>query len=667
MALYFKDIATLGELQQYLEARFTEIMEDDLENARHDLYGKANRIAIQMREHTDFDYMPMEPHYNGSPHDVEAMQKAYAGSWLYRQRPNESQKIRDYRISIYEPITASLMAKPFTFLSRLFNPKLSGIDYPAVLPPATEGREISAYLDELRPFSGLTNWLKERFLKFGIVDPNGFIVVRTAKSDAELATGDLPEPKPYCVPSSNVVAYEERTYLITHSTDKSPVITKKSSMPGEEDVVEEIGDVFFVYTPDVTFRIIQVGEEKKKEFLAEVWNLHNLGFPAFVQAGGDVSTFKQHVESVGETVCYQSFFQAIIPHLNELAGMHNDQQAAFILRIFLEKYEKVKECTRCEGSGQVVVAGLNLRGEKKRYNTCPACNGAKYLPATSVFDVYGIKGQDPSAPLQAPAGYVEIPTDIVKTVEDKLKEKRKLALASIFMETLEGEAGKLTTAVGLEREREGLYALLENISMNAFARVGQFVADAINGIRYGVILGEDGLKENRPFVRGPINFNIRGLSDILVELEKISQLGVPKSMRLALQLKLAKQSHGPTSFEAMFIETELLVDPLAGMSEDEILTANSVGIKIEKLDLFKHVYAVSIIHECLMDRPDFLTLPDEEKKEIFDAKAQEKFEEIEENLEPDPDPDPGPTGNPLIDPEVVDPTGDPADPVVTGE
>lgn len=613
----FPAIATLGELRTAIQQRFHELASDGVERHRHGLYSKSVALANDMRSHIDLEYKPIPPademgHL--SKEEIELLNR----SWLYRYRPNESPKIREYRLSIWEPVTASLMSKPLIFLSRLFNKKLTRIMYPPILPARTSGRDIKSYLGQI----SFMDWLKTRFLKFGIIDPNGFVTIRTSQPDSVLMPDQLPEPKLYCIPSANILQFSDN-YLVSISTDKSEVIIAES-INGKHKT-EFSGWVFFLYLPDATFRIFQIGKKKENKFAAELWNLHQAGQPAFIQAGGDLAPFKEQVESIGERPYFQSFLQPALPHLNELASLHSNQQAAYITRIYLEKYQKAVDCPRCKGKGTIPLAGINH--PKLANQECPNCRGTKYVAANSILDTFSIRGLKVNEEIKPPAGYIDVPIDIVDAVDSKIKQLRFQVLSSIHMESLEQE-NKVTTAVGLEKEREGLYTLLEGISMNTFDRVGQYCLDMVNFIRYGALLNESDIMGNRPIIVGPTNFDIRTLGDSIAEHKELSGASLPRSMRVASVLRIAAQSYGETTEVYKAIRAEVIADPLAGMTDDEILVARQTDAKnITSLDLFRHYNAGHIIHLLTLSDPDFLLSDDQEIIRRFNELSESMFDE----------------------------------------
>lgn len=578
-------------------------------NFYHDLRDEQLALYGKLQPHYDYAYKP----------DIKD-----TGNPLVKKRPNEPEAIREYRVNMREPVTVSITNKMLTFFGRLFNPRLIKINYSdhdKTSPLVEENEGLREYLSNMPENGDFIQFLKQVQLKNEEVDPNGWVTVRTVKADDELEPEELPEPVFFCVPSEYVINYGN-TFLITESSEKSPVQLSKNS-----ETTEQTGYVFFVYTPNFTFKMVQFGAKYDYNFFPIIWNRHYLGYVPAIQNGGQLDKTNK-VESLKPANFYYPFLMAAIPHLSVYDELYNNQQAAYIVRIFLERYEKRIDCKQCGGTGMYKPRGLHAANAKME--TCSTCNGAGTVRSKGLFDTWKLtvpEGEE----AKSPAGYVSLPVDIIEQIEKKLERVEFQALSAVNMESLNQSQASSTSGVSKMQDRDALYTLLENKAYNLFARTGTFLAKTVNGIRYGTILGED-LHLNNPYIQGPQNFNIIGVNEIIEIAQKVSGISGSKELLKKFLIDIAKQQFGMNSNEAKVVQTELELIPFALHSEDEILTAGSMGVKPDKKDVVKYLYREKIIEEALNLYPNFLDMPYDEKTAIFDEIAERLLSELPEEV-----------------------------------
>lgn len=601
-------------VSRYFDGMLSSVFANE-EDWYHQLRHEQLSLAKKLKPHYDYSYRP-DINDNTDP--------------LTKKRPNEPEVIREYRVNMREPVTVSITNKMLTFFGRLFNPRLIKVSYPNYDKTNTlveDNESLESYLSDMPVNGSLLQFLKEVQLKSEEIDPNAWVTIRTIKPDDELERDELPEPVFFSIPSENVVNYGN-TFLITYSTEKAAISRSK----GSDKVVFE-GHIFFVYTPYYTYKFQQAGYKNEYVFDVITWNRHSLGYVPAIQNGGQLDKANA-VESLAPANFYYPFLMASIPHLSVYDQLYNDQQAAFILRVFLERYEKRIECSSCKGNGYIMPKGLNVKSSEK--TACGTCNGTGSVRSKGLFDVWKVtvpQGEE----AKSPAGYVSLPTDIIEVIENKLVSIESQALAAVNMESLNQNQATSTSGESKKQDRDALYTLLENKKHNLFDRTGQFLADTVNGIRYGTVLGED-VYLNSPTIQGPTKFDIIGVSEVIEIVQKMSEIGSSKELVKALLIDVAKQQYGMDSREAKLVQTELELVPFALNSEDEILTANSMGANPSDLDSIKYLYRDRIINEAIDENQGFLDMPYEEKIRIFNELAeriQSNMEEVEEVEIPD--------------------------------
>ena len=98
---------------------------------------------------------------------------------IQKQRPNEPDEVRDFRLSIWEPITKPTFSRVVNSLSKIRRSSDWSIIYPKDdFSKIREGYTLEDYCERKYPyFTSVTNWIFSVWLKQYLIDSNGVVLV----------------------------------------------------------------------------------------------------------------------------------------------------------------------------------------------------------------------------------------------------------------------------------------------------------------------------------------------------------------------------------------------------------------------------------------------------------------------------------------------------------
>lgn len=531
---------------------------------------------------------------------------------IAERRPTEEQAFRDYRESAWEPVNYSWMQKILTFFQKIFSKHLSNVSYGNVESPLLrQGEDIQTYLTKGLPkFGDFLSFAKNYLLRHQESEPDGWIAVISKRPDFELERNELRKPFPVCIPACDVVDYDDDFVLVA------------SGEQSELSDGTQMGRVYWMFTRQATYKCVQIGKPSHPDFEIVPYDDHRRGEMAITQTGG----IPRKIEDGLNPDCkltYDSHIQPAIPHLNKMIQMTSDIDAVYALHMFLQKVEMEIPCDACKGKGNRK-AKSTLEKNSNDWIECDKCEGSGY-DTTSLFSTFKVKPEfiQKLGSLPDVSKYIEIPTEIIDKAENRIRQLIKDAFMSLNLGFLveEGSAQK-QTAESKRIDQELTNNTLMTISKDTF-RLVQFVADWINVLRYEPVLGSS-INENRAVFATPEKFNIESESEIIAQLQALTQTkNAPNAYLQEMYIDAGKKRFGDQSEQYLMIKAAILLDPLFGMDEGVIFSAQSNG-KISELDCYIKFNLLPLIHEVIESEPDFLTLPLDVQKEFLAALALSK-------------------------------------------
>lgn len=514
-------------------------------------------------------------------------------------RPNEQQDIKDYRLSVYEPVTQSLSEKVINVTNKIFNPRLYSFVF-----PETQGEDtLETYLFEEYPFyRSVMNFISETFTTKDYSDPNACIAI--IPQDFEIMDTERFEPVPVIYDSDKVVDFVEGDYYTMLN-----------------------GDTVEVYTKTEINHYIK-NTKQGKETWENVFNyVHDFGKVPVFRIGGIIK---------GETAPYyfESFIRGILPHWNQVVSLTSDAQAAYVNHLFMEKWEYATDCDAdgCNG-GTVQTTILNGKSEEIASVKCTNCSGTGKI-SRSPYGIHTINRDaiNPDAPLPTPpAGYIDKSIDIIDKVEDRIAKEETRGLASINFEIVQ-MVGEDQSGVAKTVDREELNAFLSRYSRHVFRYV-------LPNIIENTALWREVASDNKdvtallPIINDPKNFNVLTIDRLTQEYTAATNANVSSPYLMHLENEIVDAKFANNEDARKRNKAIINLNPYAGKSTDDVLTFKSMGEK--DWVIYKFIHLTELVDIAIEETEDFLDMPITEKRAVINelAKRESGYEDSEIRIE----------------------------------
>lgn len=568
------------------------------EKYRHPQYHLAVKLAKEMSVHV----------YGTKPEEL-----------LSRVRPGEDDEITQYRINNYEPTTKAPAGKAIKITSKIFNPNLSSI----VFPPENENaKRLQDYTMYYYPtYNSIVVFNKDVTLKKMIADANGLMAVkpqRVPRNDAERV-----KPVVVIYGSESIWNWDLDHYLINTAIEESKdgvfhtfeyydatqYIKFVANSPKEDEItVEEIES----YPTNFL--------DKDNQPEIPCWRLRG---NAIVLDTGDVM--------------YESFFADAKPHWN-LAIIHeNDVIGAFIKHMNPQRYVIGDECNHSEK-----IDGIEIRchmGYLKNLKDgvigkCPKCNGLGRIASSPYEDhiINKAKLAEFEGSRMDPVGYVQVPVDATKLLEDRAERMVKKGSSAINMD-IEDEIGENQSGVAKVIDRSAQSDSLYDIGSVMFDVHLQNQFYFINKYMNAVVDSSSGkdTEKNLPQINKPTRFNIESIAELVNNFKVGKDSGLDRNFLKAKMLELLTRDLDTNPQLKDYYSAVIGLDPLFGMSVDDIDATLAKGT-IRKIDAAIHFNIGPFVDRAIGEDKKFLMLDKQQQLEKLESYAEELIDSEEPKL-----------------------------------
>lgn len=570
------------------------------------------------------------PYYQESVDHAEEMSWHFYGitpeKLLSSARPNEDPEITRYRIANYQPHTKSAADKSVNITSKIFNPNLYSIRW-AKDKETKEAHDLKEYTLEYFPkYNSVVSFCKDVLLRKMLADPNAVIVVKP---------GDIPdsqtetiEPTLTVYGSPNVYDYDYEHYLVFISKEK-------------RDKLEYHKFEYYDNTQFVTFEVAVKNLGKTFQLVWGEEQVYVYGFNSEYIPAWQLQGLVEAKDDGGTT--YKSWFHSAVPFWNDAITHESDLKGSFIRHLFPQKYEVSEQCKfryPYEGMAYPCQGGKIKYGKpndpKGYIIDCPHCAGSGFEPI-GPYGVYRIQKEKlaDTAPLGIdPVGYITVPTDATKMLDERVDKLMKKGMWAINMD-VEDEVGEVQSGAAKVIDRSAQYDMLFTIGSVMFDVHLQNIYYFINKFMFGVesvSLNKDDDK-NLPEINKPTMF------DILSSAELVNNYKIGKDSGLDTNFLVTKQQEilskdlttNPDlkAFQMMLLD----LDPLAGMADMTIKTNVMSGFTAKK-DAVIHFNIRPFVERALRENREFAGMDKDKKIDILDAYAKEFITANKVTLDP---------------------------------
>jgi hypothetical protein len=534
---------------------------------------------------------------------------------LNKVRPNEDPEITAYRLENYEPITKSAADKAINITSKIFNPNLYSIRW------KEEGEQIADFkkysLEYYPDYNSIVTFTKDVLLRKMLADPNAVAVVTINKIPENGSERVEPIMKVYG--SSHIYHFDEDCYLIYKYTEKD-------TFYHFEYYDKEQWLSFFCW--------IDKDDKKTVRKMIEDEYAHNLGeLPVWKLRG-----ISESLDN-GDII-FKSFFSSAAPYWNDAIVHESDLKASFIKHLFPQKYELSETC-----SYKLTWDGVSYpcRGGDIKYPngsmSCPNCHGSGYAP----IGPYGVYKYTKDKLSEAgpmgidPVGYIIVPIDATKMLDERVDKKIQRGMWSINMD-VEDEVGENQSGVAKVIDRSAQYDTLYNIASVTFDIHLQNWYYYANKLRYGVEAkskrdgNEKVVDKNLPEINKPTHFDIGSVSELINNFKIAKESGLDPNYMQVKQIEIQSRDLTTNPDLKEFTVTLLELDPLPGMVSLDIDKNVTKGY-VRKTDAIIHYNLKSFVEQALRDHSDFIKLEKDKKIEILEGYATELEKEVQPALD----------------------------------
>lgn len=531
-------------------------------------------MAARLKVHSDYDAFPEK--------------------LLKEKAPNELPHEFNYRKQIYRPITVPYFHKAVNVAGRVWNRQNYEIRFGNI--------EQERYFNEDYPrFGSIETYFQQIVTFVTLTDPNAVLGIMPVGLEyfEDGTFNDTVEVKPtaYCFKSKKVWGWKDEEYAIIRAEHSSKV-----HLGSEKKEVED-GLVFYIFDKNEILIATQVGKKSDYTFDIELYYRHNMGVLPCVRLGG-IS-----VQEDGDYY-YHSFYTPAIPALDQAVNDFSTLQMSKFSHAFLQKWEYVDECDKCNGSGQVEEA---LGFEDKVAIACSNCGGTGTRRMFGPLSVYQVQAPnrfttETETKIQIPpAGFIDVKHEILDFLNKQVITNIQMAFELLSIDVMNNEkiSGR-ETATGKAIDREELYSFLLSFSGVVFSDF-QFAINMIGRMRYG-----DSWQQ--PAMRYPQNFEMRTDAELTTEIKN-----APSFSRAMLAQQYLDTRFPIEEVKSAIMKLSVKVDPYFNLDAKEVMMLSASGI-IEKWEAIMHFKIESIIRDLVYEDEGFLNLEYlEQKKKIEDV------------------------------------------------
>lgn len=517
---------------------------------------------------------------------------------ISERRPGETDTIKRYREKIYIPKTQASVTKIFNSLQKIRKSQDYVMTFDeTIVPPMVIAEERPSYYltDEFPKYTSLDNWFWSVAFNQYLMDANAVVMVVPINIDRQ--PNEYFKPYPMLFNSPQVLDYVYGEYAVLQSLEKSTYKSGNRNYPGA--VYYSVDKESIVKYEQVNAR----GDFKATEFI------HGLGYCPVTKTYGMILQ-----DGVSDAL-YTSRIHSIVPSLNEAAREWSDLQAEVVQHIHSTMWAiQGKECHSCHGTGMQPKPGSSPV-------MCNDCNGKGFFPFNPYEHITVKQASlgESSTPIP-PAGYLTKPIDIAKLQDQRVHDHIYHALSSINMEFL-AAVPLSQSGTAKEVDRAELNNFVYSIAEDC-VRIMDDIAEMIIDYRYGGIVPNSEEREKlRPMISVPEKYDIIPESYLVDEISKLRNSKVSPLIINAAELEYAAKKFNTNRKIKEKLQDIYELDPLAGMTVEEIMVAVSNGV-INKKTYIIHSNIREFVDMAHEANPEFYQLTMTEKKAVINAMAE---------------------------------------------
>jgi hypothetical protein len=230
-------------------------------------------------------------------------------------------------------------------------------------------------------------------------------------------------------------------------------------------------------------------------------------------------------------------------------------------------------------------------------------------------------------------GYVEKNTDIARLQEERIRQHKYDALASINMEYL-ADVPLAQSGVAKQVDREELYSFVHSVATDSVRIISDTIYD-INAWRYKESISDlETMESMLPAITIPERFDLLSAQVLIEELKGMMEAKVDPAIINATQVDLTEKRFANDPYVRDTVKLKLKLDPFAGVSEEALALRKTFGV-ISEMDMIINANINEFVNRAMQENSEFGTLPINEQQAIILAYATEKKAAMTPILQPE--------------------------------
>jgi hypothetical protein len=502
---------------------------------------------------------------------------------LTARRPNEDPDVQKYRLSIYEPITKGSMNRAIDKLFRIFQNANFSIKVSDELDSYLTGQKF----DNQFFYSYIQKFVVRRMIE----DPNGWLVWIPSGEGLTNPAVKV-DAVPVLIMSDQIKILEQNNLTWIDLDEKSEIIVN--------GIRVKSGEVYYTLTDTGFYRHDQFGNAIDKKFNSTLIYTHDIGQIPGCILGGDLTD--EHF--------FDSYFSAFVPFANEAIRQYSDWTAVMTTSAFPYR-EEIAETCDAKGCRD----GVIWNEETDEHDNCSKCKGTGRVISRSPFGVFLREKSNPAFGVDGEAGgpmirFVSPPVDIIQYSGQAWETLLKKAEESLHLNVIDESQSGVAKMI----DREDSFSQLTKISNNIFDEI--IFKSLIFIEKYRNVTNP-----MDPIIVKPISFSMKTESDLIDELNKLSDKNAPVAFLVESTKDLARKRFSGNKSVSRMVEILVSFDPIFHLNtkDKQMLLASGT---IKKDDLLKSLFAYKTL----------ISLTAENGTEFLEKPMNEIFAELDSRL-----------------------------------
>lgn len=532
---------------------------------------------------------------------------------IEKQRPNEPDIVKLFRLAIWEPITKPTFSRVVSSLSKIRRSSDWAIVYPkGEFNKIREGDELQEYCEKKYPyFTSVTNWVFSVLLKQYLIDSNGVVLVMPLYTEGVDET-DFIQPYTYIFNSCDVIDFKEQEYAILRIASGCTYVDSRGKT--------KTGKSFYFVN---TVKIERWDQITEKTFSISQQYIHNMQFMPAFKNGGIVCNSQQN------EFLYESRINGMLPNMNEAIAEYTDLQAGKRLNIYPERWEFTQhECQKCKGTGLLINQNWKQGDSPEAVRVkCTNCHNG-YIPSgpysKMLLRPVDIGQQNIPTP---PAGYIEKDIDIIKLMDESVDKHIYKALAAINFQFLE-QTPLSQSGIAKEVDKDELNNTVHSIAEDLVSMMDK-IYKSIAYYRYNKLYPIQQIDSMLPKIAVPEHFDLISSQYMQDEIKRAREAKMNGLLIGEMEVEFTGKRFAQDSDINKIIKLANTLDPLPGITIDEKLAMNSNKTITRENNIISD-NIVNFIRRALFENEDFETWELDKQQAKLQDYAQEQIKSMNE-------------------------------------